>query len=247
MTTNGSPASATATLIANARAPKARKRRIESRTKVAGLAVGYLRVSTEEQAASGLGLDAQRAEIEAFAARRGLAISEWFVDAGISGATIGKRPAFLDALAYLDAGKAGTLLAKDVTRLSRSSADLGNLLSAATADGWCVATADGLVDTCDPQGALLPMFLGIVGELERKFTSVRTRQALIAAKARGTKLGKTSALPPEVVARIVSQRAAGQTWRAIGEGLQVDGIATGQGAASWQPTSVRAAWVAATR
>src|SRR4051812_17673555 len=92
------PTSATANLIASATAPKARRRRSEARSKVAMLAIGYLRVSTDEQAASGLGLEAQRAEIEALAARRGVQVVEWYTDAGISGATMGKRPAFLSAL-----------------------------------------------------------------------------------------------------------------------------------------------------
>jgi DNA invertase Pin-like site-specific DNA recombinase len=238
---------ATAALIATATEPKTRRRRSEARAKLAGLAVAYLRVSTEEQADSGLGLEAQRAEIEALAERRGVTIVGWFTDAGISAATMGKRPQFLAALAALDAGQAGQLLAKDVTRISRSSADLGALLSAATADGWCVATADGLVDTCDPTGAMLPMFLGLVGDLERKFTSIRTKQALTAAKARGTKLGKTSTLPAHILEHITTERDAGSTWQAIADRLNADSVPTGQGGSTWRPSSVRAAYVAAQR
>lgn len=243
--TDGPRASATASLIASVTAPKARRRRVEARRSVELLAVGYLRVSTDEQAASGLGLEAQRAEVEALAARRGVEVVEWFVDAGISAATIGKRPALLEALGYLDAGKAGSLLAKDVTRLTRSSSDLAHLLTAASGDGWCVATADGLVDTCDPNGAMLAHFLGVVGELERKFTSQRTRQALTAAKARGTKLGKTSTLPAEVAERIVARRNAGSTWQSIADELNGDAVQTGQGGSTWRPSSVRAAYLAA--
>lgn len=236
---------ATASLIAAATAPKTRKRRVEARTRLGAVAVAYLRVSTDEQAASGLGLDAQRVEVERYAEARGLAIVAWHTDAGISGATLGKRPAMLDALADLDAGRAGVLLAKDATRLSRSLADLSGLLRAATADGWCVMTADGLVNTCDPQGALLPQFLGIVGDLERQFTSTRTKQALAAAKARGTVLGKRSTLPPAVAARIVAERNDGTIWQTIADALNRDGIATGQGGSCWRPSSVRAAYLAA--
>lgn len=215
--------------------------------KLVSLAVAYLRVSTEEQAASGLGLDAQRAEVERYAAERGLTVVSWHVDEGLSAATMGKRPALLDALGAIDAGQAGVLLAKDASRLSRSMSDLASLLSAATADGWCVRTADGLVDTCDPQGQLLPHFLGVVADLERQFTSQRTRQALAAAKARGTRLGKRSTLPPEVVERIVREREAETTWQAIADGLNADGVPTGQGGSTWRPSSVRAAYVAAER
>lgn len=239
--------SATAALIASATAPRARRRRSEARARLETLAVAYLRVSTEEQAASGLGLEAQRAEVQRKADERALRIVAWHEDAGLSGATIGKRPGLLAALADLDAGRAGVLLAKDATRLTRSLADLGALLSAAERDGWCVITADGLVDTCDPLGAMLPSFLGIVGELERKFTSQRTRQALAAAKGRGVVLGKRSQLPAETVARVVAERGAGATWQRIADGLNQDGVPTGQGGSTWRPSSVRAAYVAATR
>ncbi len=213
--------------------------------KLQGLAVGYLRVSTDEQAASGLGLAAQRVEVERFAAAQGLTIVGWFVDEGLSAATMGKRPAFLEALAAIDGGQAGVLLAKDATRLSRTLSDFASLLSAATSDGWCVKTADGYVDTCDSMGSLLPHFLGVVGELERQFTSQRTRQALAAAKARGTRLGKRSALPAEVSRRIVQARGGGATWQAVADELNAAGVATGQGGSTWRPSSVRAAYTAA--
>lgn len=48
-------------------------------------AYGYLRVSTDAQAESGLGLDAQRTAITAAAARHGLALGDVFTDAGLSG------------------------------------------------------------------------------------------------------------------------------------------------------------------
>jgi hypothetical protein len=53
--------------------------------------IGYLRVSTEEQARSGLGMDAQREAIEVAAKARGWHVT-WAVDDGYSGSTL-KRPA----------------------------------------------------------------------------------------------------------------------------------------------------------
>jgi DNA invertase Pin-like site-specific DNA recombinase len=43
-------------------------------------AIGYLRVSTREQGRSGLGLAAQRSEIEAFGAQHGLSVKSWYQD-----------------------------------------------------------------------------------------------------------------------------------------------------------------------
>ncbi|WP_246398471.1 recombinase family protein [Mycobacterium vicinigordonae] len=59
----------------------------------AGRVIAYVRVSTDEQAASGAGLEAQRAAIEAEAARRGWTIVGWHADTGISGSKrVEQRP-----------------------------------------------------------------------------------------------------------------------------------------------------------
>ena len=71
---------------------------------------------------------------------------------------------------------ASVLLAKGATQLSRNLSDLGALLDAATRAGWHIVTSEGLVDTTTNQGRMLPMFLGIVVELERTFTGSGRRQ-----------------------------------------------------------------------
>ena len=61
---------------------KPRKRRPAA---PADAVVGYLRVSTEEQAVSGLGLEAQRATIAARADAEGWTVVSWLTDEGVSG------------------------------------------------------------------------------------------------------------------------------------------------------------------
>jgi DNA invertase Pin-like site-specific DNA recombinase len=66
---------------------------------------GVVRVSTQEQAESGLGLEAQRAAIEAAARRMGQQVAQVFEDAGISGAVpIDERPGLLAAVNALRRG-----------------------------------------------------------------------------------------------------------------------------------------------
>ena len=48
--------------------------------------IGYIRVSTDQQAESGLGLEAQRKAIEAYAKNLGQPIVEFYSDEGICGA-----------------------------------------------------------------------------------------------------------------------------------------------------------------
>lgn len=87
---------------------------------------GYIRVSTETQAEKGYGLDAQRAEIERFAAAQGYQLADIYADAGISGNikdtddddAIQKRAGLIEMLAALDAGDVVIVL--NTSRLWRS-------------------------------------------------------------------------------------------------------------------------------
>jgi DNA invertase Pin-like site-specific DNA recombinase len=63
-------------------------------------AIGYIRVSSEEQAESGLGLEAQRQRIAAHCTMKGLHLAEVFEDPGISaGKPLASRPADSQLLA----------------------------------------------------------------------------------------------------------------------------------------------------
>src|SRR5262245_60092592 len=83
--------------------------------------VGYLRVSTVEQATNGAGLDAQRATIAAEAERRGWSV-RWIEDRGYSAKDL-RRPGIRDVLSLLEAGEADALVVAKLDRLSRSLVD----------------------------------------------------------------------------------------------------------------------------
>jgi hypothetical protein len=91
--------------------------------------VAYVRVSTGEQAASGLGLDAQRATIAAEADRRGWTIVAWCEDAGASAKSMAKRPGLAEALGAIEAGTAAGIVVAKLDRLSRSLVDFAGLMA----------------------------------------------------------------------------------------------------------------------
>lgn len=93
--------------------------------------VGYIRVSTDEQVASGAGLDAQRRAIEVEAARRAWHLVEVFIEAGASGRTLAGRDALADALHAVESGSASTLVVAKLDRLSRSLLDFAALMQRA--------------------------------------------------------------------------------------------------------------------
>jgi DNA invertase Pin-like site-specific DNA recombinase len=97
--------------------------------------VAYLRVSSQEQADSGLGLAAQRSAVEGEAARRAWKIVAWHEDAGLSGKSL-KRPALAAARADVEEGRAAALVVAKLDRLSRSLLDFASLMESARAGGW---------------------------------------------------------------------------------------------------------------
>jgi len=206
----------------------------------AGTAVGYVRVSTEEQAVSGLGLDAQRATITARAAALGLTIVGWFADEGISGTVAPlDRPGLKAALDAMATGKAERLMVAKLDRLGRNAARVLDLDTLAAAEGWGITLCDLDLDTTTAAGRFMLGNLANVAEFERNLISERTRAALAVKKAQGQRLGRPQKLHDDVVLRIITERDGGRTLQAIADGLRADGIATAQGG-TWAPSNVRA-------
>jgi DNA invertase Pin-like site-specific DNA recombinase len=93
------------------------------------VAISYIRVSSEEQAESGLGLEAQRQRIAAYCTMKGVRLAEVFEDPGVSGGKpLASRPAGSRLLAAAKNGKALVIVAK-LDRLFRSVADAANVIA----------------------------------------------------------------------------------------------------------------------
>ena len=140
--------------------------------------IGYLRVSTERQAASGLGLEAQRAAIELYAEQQGIVIGKTFIETESGKAKV--RPQLNAALALCRKNKATLLIAK-LDRLARNVAFVAALME----------TGVEFVAVDAPfANRLMIHVLSAVAEWEREQISDRTKAALAAAKARGVVLGR---------------------------------------------------------
>lgn len=205
-------------------------------------AVGYVRVSTSEQADSGLGLEAQRAAIVAEAARRGWQLLEVHVDAGASGKSLRGRDGLAEALAAVERrGGADVLVVAKLDRLSRSVHDFAGLMARAQRGrGWSLVALDLGVDTTTPTGRLVANVMASVAEWERETIGQRTRDALAVKRSQGARLGRPRTMPAAVLARIVDERARGLSLAAIADGLAGDGVPTVRGG-TWRANTVRAA------
>lgn len=201
--------------------------------------LAYLRVSTEEQAVSGLGLADQRAVIAAEAQRRGWEAVEYMTDDGYSAKSLA-RPGIADALDRLRAGKAGVLVVSKLDRLSRSLLDFAGLMARAEREGWRLVVLDMAIDTTTPSGALMAHVMSAFSEYERRLIGSRTSAALQQLKSQGVRLGRPRVMAESVRERIVSEREEGRTLAAIAGGLNADEVPTARGGARWYPSTVKA-------
>lgn len=199
--------------------------------------LGYLRVSTDEQARSGLGLDAQRATIAAEAERRGWTV-EWIADEGHSAKDM-RRPGIQQALTELENGGPKVLVVAKLDRLSRSLLDFAAVMERARRNGWALVALDLGVDTTTPSGEMLASVVAAFAQYERRLIGQRTRDALAEKKRQGARLGGPILLPQPVRERIVREREAGDSLRTIADRLNAESTPTARGA-TWHASTIRA-------
>jgi DNA invertase Pin-like site-specific DNA recombinase len=199
--------------------------------------LAYLRVSTDEQGKSGLGLSAQREAIRAEALRRGWADLMYLADEGASAKSL-DRPAIQEALGILAAGAADVLVVSKLDRLSRSLLDFASLMERSQREGWAVVALDLGVDTSTAAGEMMAHVMASFAQFERRLISERTSAALEAAKRRGQRLGRPIATPEPVRRRIAREKARGRTLQAIADRLNADEIPTASGK-PWGTSSVQ--------
>lgn len=209
--------------------------------------VGYVRVSSQEQADSGAGLEAQRAAITEEAQRRGWELVNIYEDAGSSGSTRNGRPGLEQALAAVESVDAAAVIVSKLDRLSRSTKDFADLMDRSQRKGWNLVALDVGVDTTTPQGEFFATVLAGMAQWERRIISQRTKDALAVKKAQGVKLGNPTLgkSPPRVRRRIRAARTRGDSYAKIAAALNRDAVPTSQGGSQWWPASVRAVELAA--
>jgi DNA invertase Pin-like site-specific DNA recombinase len=145
-------------------------------------AIGYLRVSTREQGRSGLGLAAQRHDVEAFGSREGFTVKNWYQDiqTGAGKDALLLRPGLAAALKEARAARCPLV----VSRLDRLSRNVHFITGLMEHKVHFVVVALGR--DCDE--FTLHIYASLA-EQERKMISERIKAAKAVAKRRGQKSG----------------------------------------------------------
>lgn len=206
------------------------------------LAVGYVRVSTDEQGASGLGLAAQRQAIREECSRRGLQLVAVHEDVA-SGGSRTKRPGLTAAIAHVQSLPGGLLVVAKLDRLSRSLLDFAALMDEGHSQGWSIVALDVGLDTSTPQGEVMVGVLAVFAQFERRLIGERTRAALAILRAQGVRLGRPPLLDRATRARVRRLRSRGWTLQAIADRLNDDGVCAPAGG-RWDRAAVRRACAA---
>jgi DNA invertase Pin-like site-specific DNA recombinase len=226
-----------------------------ARAEIASKAVGYIRVSSEEQATSGFGLATQEAAIRAFAESQGYELIEVVTDAGVSGATRPvERDGFKRVVTMAEEGAFSVLLVWKFDRLARqivfavtAANDLSERLSVQ------LRSVTEPIDTATPMGRTVFAILAGMAEQERQVITERT---FLGRREKATRGGFAGGAAPlgyrrdrlggleadqesaEIVRRIFAAKSSGATLQAIADALNTDGVPTRRGG-RWWPGTVR--------
>jgi site-specific DNA recombinase len=215
-------------------------------------AYGYVRVSTDEQARSGVSLQAQEAKIRSYASLHDLNLLEVFVDEGVSGKNT-DRPALQKLLNAIQGPEEEAVIVWSLDRLSRRTRDLLWLIEDVFMQGGTrLISLSEQIDTSTAMGKFFLTIMGALSQMERELIAERTRTALDFKRQRGDRLGTTplgfvtqpdgslSAVQEElaVVRRIKALRSRGHSYWTIAARLNQEGVATKRGG-TWHASTIR--------
>lgn len=215
-------------------------------------AVGYIRVSTEDQATQGVSLDAQAERIRAYATLNDLNLRNIYVDAGISGRRADNRPELQNALNDVCRG-GGVLVVYSLSRLARSTKDTIDIADRLQKHGADLASISEKIDTTSASGRMVYRLLAVLAQWESEQLGERVKGAMAHKKACNGRVGAVpfgydladdgDTLIPnpeeqEIIALMRSLRSAGKSYREIASELTSRGVKPKNGKPVWVHTSV---------
>ena len=152
-------------------------------------AVGYVRVSTDDQAREGISLDNQEAKIRAYAEVNDLDLIRIIREEGASGKSL-DREGLTQLSGMVNSGDVGAVIVYKLDRLSRKTIDTLNLIERFEGRGIAFHSIMEKVDTKSATGRFFLTITSAFAQMERDLIAERTRDALTHKKRTGEWCGR---------------------------------------------------------
>jgi site-specific DNA recombinase len=215
-------------------------------------AVGYIRVSTEDQAREGVSLDNQKAKIKAYCDLKDLELVDVIEDAGISAKNL-NRPGIKKVLELSKTKQIDAVVTYKLDRMFRSTVDA--LESTKKFDKWGVSfhSLQENLDTKSAMGKFFFTLIAALAEMERGIVSERTKAALSHKRSKNEKTGGdipfgynltengllvANEAEQKAISLMVELRNKGYSLRAIAAELEKEGYRTRRGKAKWHHQTI---------
>jgi site-specific DNA recombinase len=225
-----------------------RKKEVTKMTK----AIGYIRVSTQDQADSGLSLTHQQNKIRAYCEALDLELVDVAVDAGYTARNT-NRPALQNIMQLMKSKQIGAVVIFKLDRLTRNVKDLGMLTELFEKTGVSLISVSDSINTGTAAGRLVLNVLGSVAAWESESNGERVKAAMGIKKASGQLVGAVpfgydldsngvdliaNESELEAILLMKELRANGASFAKIAAELEARGINTKKGKAKWQPMTI---------
>lgn len=211
--------------------------------------VGYIRVSTREQAETKLSLTHQEEKIRAYAVSQDLELSHIYNDAAESAKDL-KRTSIQELLKEVERGRIGHVIILKLDRLVRNLENLGYIIRLFDKKDVTLSSVSESLNTATASGRMVVHLLGAIAQWERETIAERTQAALDVKRRKGEKLGgivpygyraregKLVAYPPEqkVLLEIRRRHLNGDGYQFIAEALNEAGTRPRKGKRWWAST-----------
>ncbi|MGA7075619.1 MAG: recombinase family protein [Halobacteriota archaeon] len=213
-------------------------------------AIGYARVSTEDQAKEGVSLEAQQARIEAYCIAKGWQLAGIEVDAGIS-AKDTNRPGLQAVLQEVRDKRVAAIVVYKLDRLTRSIGDLLQLMTLLNKENVALVSMEESLDATTATGRLMMNLLALLSQWERELIGERTKSAMKYLKEQqrvysrpvyGYDAEEGQLYPNEeeqaVIQEVLARREQGSSYWQIAAQLNAAGTPAKRGG-QWTATTVR--------
>jgi DNA invertase Pin-like site-specific DNA recombinase len=215
------------------------------------IAVGYIRVSTEDQAREGISLENQKKKIELYAELNGLVLEDIIADEGISAKNL-NRPGVQRIIEMAKKKQVDCIIIYKLDRMFRNTIDALKTSQMLDKKGIALHSINEKLDTKSAIGRFFFSLMASLAEMERNIISERTTDALRCKKAKGERVGEIpygydtvdgNLVPNDeeqtVISLIHEMRNERMSYKAIAQRLSEKQITTKKGLKAWNYQTVR--------